>query len=266
MEGKVFDESMIQGLFGLLEKDFPLDAHAPGGMITYRRTLVLSFFYKYYLTIRKQLGLAIPEKSETLLAEHHRPISTGTQDYVQAKDTAPVGVDTPHQSGLKQVTGEAVYVDDIPVHHNELFAAMVHSEKAHALIKSVDASAALQHHGVVAFFGANDVPYNQIGPVIKDEEMFASKEVLCVGYPIGIVVAKTQREAQQAARLVKVEYEDLDAVLTIQEAIEKNAFFAEKHHITRGDVDKAFESCDHIVEGKFEMVRYLQTISNLFPS
>jgi xanthine dehydrogenase/oxidase len=132
---------------------------------------------------------------------------------------------------------------------------MVHSEKAHALIKSVDASAALEHHGVVAYFGANDVPYNQIGPVIKDEELFASNEVLCIGYPIGIVVAKTQREAQQAARLVKVKYEELDSVLTIQEAIEKNAFFAEKHHITRGDVDKGFESCDHIIEGKFEMVR-----------
>jgi hypothetical protein len=85
MEGKVLDDAMIQHLFGLLEKDFPLDAHAPGGMITYRRTLVLSFFYKYFLTLRKQLGLSVPEKSLPALAEHHRPISTGSQDYVQAQ-------------------------------------------------------------------------------------------------------------------------------------------------------------------------------------
>lgn len=84
-------------------------------------------------------------------------------------------------------------------------------------LRSIDASEALQAEGVVAFFSAKDVPgHNQIGPVFPDEELFASEEVLCVGYPIGIVVAHTQRQAQQAAALVKVQYQELDAVLTIE--------------------------------------------------
>lgn len=78
-----------------------------------------------------------------------------------------------------QVSGEAIYTDDIPTPPRGLYAALVLSARAHAELISVDAAPALASRGVVAFIGANDVPgANQVGPVFHDEELFASKYVL----------------------------------------------------------------------------------------
>lgn len=63
------------------------------------------------------------------------------------------------------------------------------------------------------------------GAVIHDEEVFATKEVTCVGQVIGIVVADTEPRARAAAKLVAVEYEDLPAVFSIKEAIAAKSYF-----------------------------------------
>ena len=74
------------------------------------------------------------------------------------------------------------------------------STHPHAKLLSVDASAALLRPGVVAYFGANDIPGgNDIGAVVHDEEVFASDEVHCVGQVIGVIVAETQVAARTAA-------------------------------------------------------------------
>ena len=84
----------------------------------------------------------------------------------------------------------------------------------------------LQKPGVVAYFGASDVPGgNDIGAVVHDEECFASKEVTCIGQPIGIIVADTEQHARMAARLVKIEYEDLPALFSIEDAIKANSYY-----------------------------------------
>ena len=76
---------------------------------------------------------------------------------------------------------------------------------------AVDASAALAMPGVAGYFGAGDVPHNEIGPVVHDEQVFASEYVTCVGHQIGIVVADTHEVAMEASRLVQVHYEMLPA-------------------------------------------------------
>lgn len=73
-----------------------------------------------------------------------------------------------------------------------------------------------------------------IGPVFKDEELFATKEVFFVGQVIGIIVATTHDIARNAARLVKISYEKLPFVLTIEEAIEKESFFDIKRKLVNG--------------------------------
>lgn len=57
---------------------------------------------------------------------------------------------------------------------------------------------------------------NQVGPVFHDEELFASKEALFSGHPLGIIVADTQQNAVEASRMVDVQYEELPAILTIK--------------------------------------------------
>ena len=88
----------------------------------------------------------------------------------------------------------------------------------------------LQKPGVEGFFSAKDVPGgNDIGAVVHDEECFASEVVTCVGQPIGVIVADTEQHARMAARLVKVEYEDLPALISIEDAIEAESYYQVRH-------------------------------------
>ncbi|ORY03263.1 xanthine dehydrogenase [Basidiobolus meristosporus CBS 931.73] len=231
--------------------DLPIQYSSPGGMAEYRKALASSFFYKFWCFISEKLGLDIPEaKFANELKDIERAVSQASQS-MPTRPESIVGKNVAHLSAVKQVTGEAIYVDDMPSYRGELYGAVVTSKKAHAKIVKVDSSMAEEADGVVAFYSAKDVPgSNTWGPTFQDEEIFATDEVHFLGQVIGIIVAHTQNAAQAAARMVHVEYEELPHILTIDEAIEKESYVPADRDITRGDVDKAFAECDHIFEGE----------------
>ena len=86
-----------------------------------------------------------------------------------------------HLSALQQATGEAIYVDDMPSYKDELYAAIVDSEKPHAEIVSIDISEAEKVEGFVDFISVKDIPKqgsNMTGVRgLLDEEVFADKKV-----------------------------------------------------------------------------------------
>ncbi|KAK1267046.1 Xanthine dehydrogenase 1 [Acorus gramineus] len=102
-----------------------------------------------------------------------------------------------------------------------------------------------------------DVPgENEIGPVVKDEELFASKIVTCVGQIIGVVVADSHENAKLAARKVQIVYEELPAILSIRDAIKSNSFHPNtERSLMKGDVESCFMSgmCDRIIEGEVQI-------------
>ena len=101
------------------------------------------------------------------------------------------------------------------------------STEAHANLVSVDPSAALAVPGVVRFMDVNDVPVGIVPFKIwsnKDEEIFAKDKVLYEGHPIGAILACNEAVARKAAALVKVQYEVLKPVVSIDDAIEANSF------------------------------------------
>ena len=177
----------------------------------------------------------------------HRPFPSGAQ-YTQVRDGSTVGQPTMHQSAEVQVTGEAEYADDIAKPVGMLHAALVLSTVPHGKILDIDPAAALATPGVHGFFSAKDVPNNVIGPAVLDEEVFASEYVTCVGHPVGIVVADTQDIALEASRLVRVKYEELPAILNIDEAIAADSYHTwpgfTDHGIEDGDVDAAMAECE----------------------
>ena len=126
----------------------------------------------------------------------------------------PVGLPLMHRSALPQVCGEAKYTDDIAEPRGCLHAALVMSVKAHAKVLSVDPSLALDESnglGVVRFFSHEDIPQNgsnKIGAIFKDEECLVTSVVTAVGQPLGLIVADSAKHAEEAAKLVKVTYED----------------------------------------------------------
>ena len=83
-----------------------------------------------------------------------------------------------------------------------------------------------QMEGVAGYFDHTSVPgSNDLGAVIHDEEVFASGVVTCIGHPIGVIVADTEARARAAARAVTVTYENLPAILSIDQAVAARSFF-----------------------------------------
>lgn len=156
-----------------------------------------------------------------------------------------------HESAVKHVTGKAIYIDDMPNFPGSLEIVLVTSPFAHANIKSIDPTKALALPGVVAVLTAADiVGKNDIAPVFENEKVIADKVAEYAGHPIAIVAADTYDHAFQSAKLVKVDYEELEPVLTIKEAINRKNFTYDPPTVERGDPDLALINATHRVQGE----------------
>jgi xanthine dehydrogenase/oxidase len=260
LKGKTFtDPKTLEGVMSELEHDFNLRFGVPGGMATYRKSLALGFFYRFYAEIVSSLPSATNEEvDEDCIAEIEREISKGSKDHTAgaAYEKKVIGKEQPHVAAMKQCTGEAQYTDDIPVQKNELYGHLVLSTKAHAKIVSVDAEPALDLPGVAAYVDHTDVATpeaNWWGAPNCDETFFALDEVFTAGQPIGMILATSAKLAEAGARAVRIEYEELPAIFTMEEAIEKESFFPHYHYIVDGDTEKAFKEADHVFEGVARM-------------
>ncbi|KAG8389014.1 hypothetical protein BUALT_Bualt02G0185300 [Buddleja alternifolia] len=258
--GKRWNKELLQSALEVLEKDIVLKENAPGGMVEFRKSLILSFFFKFFLWVCQQMeGMetfdeTVPRSHLSAIKPFHHPSVIGSQDYEIVKRGTAVGAPEVHLSAKLQVTGEAEYTDDVPMPPNGLHAAMILSKKPHARILSIDDAAAKSSPGFAGIFFATDVPGEKwIGPIVTDEELFASETVTCVGQVIGVVVADTHENAKLAARKVHIKYEELPAVLSIEDAIKSNSFHPNTEKCLRnGDAELCFLSgqCDKIIEGE----------------
>ncbi|KAJ7980773.1 putative Xanthine dehydrogenase [Quillaja saponaria] len=261
--GKVWNQDLLHNALKHLLNDISLKEDAPGGMVEFRKSLTVSFFFKFFLWVshqvvgEKSVEKCIPSSHLSAIQSFHRPPVIGSRDYEITQHGTAVGLPEVHLSSRLQVTGEAEYADDTPLPPNGLHAALVLSRKPHARILSIDDSGAKSSPGFWGIFLANDVPGdNKIGPDIADEELFATEFVTFVGQVIGVVVADTHENAKLAARKVHVDYEELPAILSIQDAINAKSFLPNTERcLEKGNVDLCFQSaqCDKIIEGEVQI-------------
>jgi xanthine dehydrogenase large subunit len=156
-----------------------------------------------------------------------------------------------HESGLKHTTGEAKYIDDLPAPPGLLVACLVTSPHAHARVVGVETAAALKVAGVHAVLTAKDIPgENNVGPVVHDEEVLASREVQFMGHAVACVLAETYDAARAGAAQVKVGYEVLPAIVTLDAARAAKSFLSEPHVMQRGDVKAALAASKVVLEGE----------------
>ena len=135
------------------------------------------------------------------------------------------------------ITGKGRYTDDITL-PNSTFAALVRSPHAHAAINSVDTTAAAAAAGVVAVFTGADLEAAGVGGLpcgwqvdfkngdtMKEpaHPVLAATKVRHVGDPVAIVIAESREQAADAAELVAVDYEVLDAVVAATQATAEGA-------------------------------------------
>jgi 4-hydroxybenzoyl-CoA reductase alpha subunit len=163
------------------------------------------------------------------------------------------------------VTGVAVYADDI-VLPRMLHCRILRSPHPHARILSVDASAARRIPGVSAVLTGQDLPVRfGIMPVSQDERALEFEKVRYVGDPVAAVAAVDEETAAAALDAIRVEYEVLEAVTSIEDGLRepKDEPIHDRAHTRRpfnvhrqlaydfGDVDAGFARADHIREDVF---------------
>jgi xanthine dehydrogenase large subunit len=162
-----------------------------------------------------------------------------------------VGRNKKHESADKQVAGEAIYVDDRPALRGELHAAVGQSTIAHGNIISMDLSAVKSAEGVIKVITVEDVPgHTDIGPVFPGDPVLAIGKVEFIGQPLFAVAATSYDLARKAAKLAKVEYEELEAVLTVKDALAKQNFVRPPYTMKRGDSQAAIEAAEHQLSGE----------------
>ncbi len=169
-----------------------------------------------------------------------------------------VGKKVNRVDALEKIDGSARYVDDLAF-EDMLFAKMVCSAIPSGRIKKIDKSRALKLKGVAAVLTAADITgLNKIGCVVDDQPLLADKIVRFAGEPIAIVAAETREAAEEAAGLVDIEYEPLEAVLNVDDSFCEKVKVHPKgntvcHYKVRkgGDIDEAFSKSFKVYEKTF---------------
>jgi CO/xanthine dehydrogenase Mo-binding subunit len=187
------------------------------------------------------------------------------------------GHSVPRIDGPAKVTGRARYTLDLTV-PGMAHGAVVRSERAHARIVAIEVAEAEALPGVLRVVtGASAAPLDaRFGHVVRDHPALAVDRVLYHGEPVALVVAETRRAAERGARLVRVRYEELPAVMDAAAALADDAVVLHPERPARtkdegldqggetmvgnlcasaayewGDVDAAMEAADLVLEGEY---------------
>ena len=175
----------------------------------------------------------------------------------------------PRVDAQEKVTGEAIYTEDLPDLPGTLSGRVLLSPHSHARIISIDSSAALQLAGVAAVLTREQLegfsPWRareQYGPGDNsaDQTFIATDKVRFDGDLVGVVVAESIAIADEAVRLIDVQYEELPAVYDPRDALAPGAPIIHEQYGTNhigdyrfgwGDVEKGFQEADHIFEDTY---------------
>jgi CO/xanthine dehydrogenase Mo-binding subunit len=180
-----------------------------------------------------------------------------------------VGARVPRYDGVAHVTGRTVFVDDVRV-PGTLWAKALRSPHHHAGITRLDTKPAEAVKGVRAVITHEDVPLNVYGHlsalgIPADEPLLAEDDVRYKGQPIALVAAEDEASAREAVEAIEIEFEERPALFDIRKAFDPDA--PKVHHwgnwyphfedemdrrqIRKGDIDRAFEQADAIVQGVY---------------
>jgi CO/xanthine dehydrogenase Mo-binding subunit len=181
----------------------------------------------------------------------------------QRQDFSIIGTSVRRVDGIEKATGKAKYTGDLAI-PGMIEGKFLRSPYAHARIRSIDTREAEASPGVVAVVTSKDL--TDISPYIgrgknKDQPIIAVDRVIFAGQPVAAVAALDRAAAEEALGKIAVNYEELPAVIEVDEAIADGAPlvhpFAEKNicfqtELVKGDVEKGFAGADEIFDDCFE--------------
>jgi xanthine dehydrogenase large subunit len=161
----------------------------------------------------------------------------------------------PHDAAALHVTGQARYVDDIPVPATTLHLCFGLADTARGRIRRMDLAEVRPAPGVVAVLTAVDLPHGaDVSPSIHDEPLLATGDVHHMGQALFLVIARSHLAARRAVRLASVEIEPQPPVLTIDDALTAGSRFEEGPRVYRkGDAAAAIARAPRRLAGRIEI-------------
>ena len=155
-----------------------------------------------------------------------------------------------HESAIRQVSGSARYVDDIPAPASLCYASVGVTNVASGTLTTLDLSAVKQSPGVIDVITISDIPgHTDIGPVFGGDPILLDKEVKFHGQPVFAVLAETQEQARVAATKATMTFAEAEAILTTDEALAADAKVRPTHEFGRGDVSNTLQSAPLTASG-----------------
>lgn len=175
---------------------------------------------------------------------------------------AVVGQSLQRKDAEAKALGKACYAGDLKF-EGLLHGKALRSAYPHARIISIDTAAAEAMPGVHAVLTAKDIPgINVFGLAIQDQPVLAQDKVRMMGDAVALVAADSVDLAAEAVRKIKVEYEELPAVFTIEDALKEGApkvhekgNLLQHTQVRKGNVEEGFAKSDLIVENVYETQR-----------
>ena len=160
-----------------------------------------------------------------------------------------------HDSSIRHATGQAIYIDDMPVQENLLHGALVLSKNALGKLKKIDSSKLLKLPFYSKIITAKDIPgENDIGPIQKGEPILAEDMITYYGQPVAVVLAKTYQEALYASSMVDLEVEVIsDPILTLDDAYQKKSFLIDPIILEKGSIKIEIKNSECKLSDNFEM-------------
>lgn len=253
LRGRVLDgDALVEALASLeVELRRAISNRFPARLQNHQVRLALGAFVRFYWAHRAKFHGAHESAHADLLTRYP---TVGHRTHLEMTESrgGVLGRAIPHLDARQQTTGKAQYTADREV-PNCLYAALVRSPIASGRIDRIDASAALQMPDVVGFVAARDIPgSNRFGFRVEDEEVLASAEVGYVGQAVGVVVARSERAAQAAARRVELELSPAPPLLSFEAALAAKSFHGNPsgYQVRQGDLQRGFDASAVIIEGE----------------
>ncbi len=204
-----------------------------------------------------------------------------TRDVPAASDRYKViGTRPIRHDGADKVTGKAIYAADMHL-PGMVFGRILRSPHAHARIVSIDTAEAKRLPGVVSVVTSEDFPdvrdqladlgEGAVNLAYLSHNVMATEKALYKGHPVAAVAATSPHVAEEAARLIRVEYQPLPAVTWVLDAMKEDAPLLHSNlhtdsmgqksespsnvavhmHFEQGDLEQGFSEADVVIEREF---------------
>jgi len=237
--GKTIDDSLLREAVASLGSQ-PI---VRGSYKTeHRKRLVKAYLQKFLTSILESTPAPVQQS---------KPVRSAFQSYTATTEFAPIGQAVARLDGTDHASGRATYCSDIKELPDTLYAAFVLAVVPKGTVISWETPKALKMPGVVRFLSANDFPKGVSNSIPAVMPMLPPTPVLSTvaqfnGDPVGLIIARSQHQANRAARVAaeELKYETEPAVLTVAAAEKRGDKPAIAADAKKGDADAAAANAD----------------------